>query len=131
MTSFDYLRIQYSHDFDVLQVAWLRAVSQAELECGYQQVQAMALRCRASRWLIDARKRPLLPGQGIWLYQTFMPSLYAFFAEPLRVASLQTPQQLIDQVDLQALHSDDQPFRLRLFAEEDEAYKWLHKYLLV
>ncbi|WP_400193518.1 hypothetical protein [Hymenobacter sp. B81] len=132
--STEYLLLSHGPSADMLRIMWRRPVSLAELQQGYEQVRAAAVRFRAPLWLVDLRS-PGLPRpveQGHWLHELFLPESYRFFAEPLRLACLMSPEQLaavwydpVSTANARTLTDPEQPFQLALFDQEAEAVNWL------
>ncbi|KAA9338611.1 hypothetical protein F0P96_07235 [Hymenobacter busanensis] len=130
----DYLQLAHGPEPDILVGTWLRFVTLAELQAGYEAVRDAGVRFRAPRWLMDLQHRqlPLPTEYGHWLHDLFLPSLYAHFAEPVRMACLMSAAQFTDvwqnpvsTANAQLLTHPERPFHLALFTNESEALQWL------
>ncbi|OON68744.1 hypothetical protein [Hymenobacter sp. CRA2] len=133
-TATEFFDLRYGPEPDVLRLRWQRALTMGELKHGYAQAHGLAVRLLAARWFIDSRSRPLPPPpeQSAWLHQEFLPSLYPYFAEPMRLACLMTPDQFYAlrndaarTAQVQHLTAPDQPFWMAFFDDETRALRWL------
>lgn len=130
----DCYALRYGPEPDVLRLCWQRGPTLAELQQAYEQTRTAAVQLLAPRWLVDSRQRtlPPPPEQSQWLHREFLPGLYAYLPEPLRLACLMTPEQLAGvhqdprrTAQAQHLTAPEQPFWLAFFDDEAAALRWL------
>jgi hypothetical protein len=130
----DFLDLVYRPDLRLLAVRWLRAVSYQELQTGFQAALALGTAHRATRWLVDVRRRTELDAaSSTWVANYLLPEAAAALAPaPLRVAYLLSPlraQELRRDAGLRAATAASQaaaqPYRLATFIDEGAAVQWL------
>ncbi|RTQ45278.1 hypothetical protein EJV47_25710 [Hymenobacter gummosus] len=131
---FDYLALAYRADLRLLTVRWLRAVTPREVETGFRAALALGTAHRATRWLVDVRRRTELDAaSSTWVAQHLLPEAAANLAPaPLRVAYLLSPmraQELRRDAGLRqaaaTAQAPEQPYRLATFIDEGPAVQWL------
>ena len=130
----DFLALAYRPDLATLTVRWLRAVSFAELQAGFQEALRLAQAHRAHRWLVDVRRRTELDAaSSTWVAQQLLPQAASEVAPAqLSVAYLLSPtraQELHRDVGLReavaAAQAPAQPYQLVTFLDEGPAVEWL------
>lgn len=126
------LRLTYEPARALLVGRWGYQPSEPELAPAYERLRAVALKCRARRWLQDIRQRTLPdPYTTQWLFDEFYPDISQQLGEQLRVAYLVGPQLrgLIEAgPDFQPLAwYSGKPFTVNFFGDETAAIAWLFK----
>lgn len=91
----DYLQVVFRDDNHLLIARWLRPTSLAETQTGYLAVLRAAEAQQCRRWLVDLRRRNMLPPDALnWLYVTFFNQAAAQLGGQLAVAYLIAPTHL-------------------------------------
>ncbi|GAB2776700.1 hypothetical protein HNQ93_001916 [Hymenobacter luteus] len=130
----DFLNLSYRTDIGVLTARWLRSVTLAELQAGFQQVRQHSLAHSATHWLVDVRRRTELDATSSgWVVRELLPAAaqdaapatlhIAYLLAPTREALLRTDSDM--QATTMAAESPTQPYRLRTFIQEGLAMQWL------
>lgn len=130
----DFLDLGYRTDLRVLTVRWLRTVTLAELQAGFQRARQQSQECGATRWLVDVRRRTELDAAASgWVVSELLPAAaqdavpatlhIAYLLAPTREFVLRTDPGM--QAATTAAESLAQPYRLRTFMEEGLAVQWL------
>lgn len=130
---FDFLRLSYRPDLQVLFMRWARPVSSQEHRQGYAAALALGRTTGSGRWLIDLRSRGLAsPEDFAWILADFRPQLAAALpAMVRRIAYLVTPYQ--SETIRERLHTLEptypaavrQSAAIEVFTEEQAAQQWL------
>jgi hypothetical protein len=132
LTVADHLSLTYRPDLEVLIARWLRPVTLAELQAGYQALADEAERCNTVRWLLDTRALSVSTEAGRWVNDSFYPTLANRFVQPVRMAYMIPPgsQQLLrTDAEMAELLSRFQEtmtsYCFKLFDQEGDAQRWL------
>ncbi len=124
------LRLTYEPARELLIGRWGHQPSQPELGPAYERLRAVALKCRARRWLQDIRLRTLPdPYTTQWLFDEFYPYISKQLGGQLRVAYLVAPRLrgLIEagpEFHPLAWYTG-KPFVVHFFGDEAAAMAWL------
>lgn len=126
----DFLTLSYRPDLEVLVVRWMRVISLAEMQQGYELLLQAATHHGCRQWLLDARRRNNTDREGaVWMVQDFLPRLHGQLGGRTALAYLLPPVQLRDaQADgafPPASFFDGKPFIAERFTEERQALDWL------
>ena len=130
----DFLALAYRSDLATLTVRWLRAVSFAELQAGFQEALRLSRTHHAHRWLVDVRRRTELDvTSSTWVAQQFLPQAaadaapsqlsVAYLLSPMRAQELRRDPGLGNATAL--AQAPAQPYHLATFLDEGLAVDWL------
>lgn len=124
--STDFLDVNFRPDLGLLLGRWLRAVSEAELLAGYDNLRRATLHCGATSWFIDSRRRASHSYYSPeWVTVTFLPQLQRELARPLNVSFLVLPDYLRGRVDVPGVCPSASPVQFACFLDEGAAHAWL------
>ncbi|MDO7888260.1 hypothetical protein [Hymenobacter cheonanensis] len=124
--STDYLDVNFRADLGLLLGRWLRAVSEAELLAGYDNLRRATLHCGATSWFIDSRRRTSHSHYSPeWVTTTFLPRLQRELGRPLFVSFLMLPDYLSSRVDAPGSCPSTSPVQFACFLDEGAAHAWL------
>jgi hypothetical protein len=128
----DFLALAYRPDLQVLVARWMRVISLAEMQQGYELLLQAAAQHGCRQWLIDARRRNNTDREGaVWMVQEFLPRLQAQLGGRTALAYLLPPVHLRDaQADAAfppASFFDGKPFVADRFTDERTALDWLQQ----
>lgn len=126
----DYLQVVFRDDDHRLIARWLRPTTLDETQTGYLAVLRAAEEQRCRHWLVDLRRRNMLPAAAVsWLYVTFFNHAAAQLAGRLSIAYLIAPTHLRpDDPDMAARFQPEGEVaagRWRHFTDERTANDWL------
>lgn len=129
----DYIHLSYRPDVTLLVVRWLRAVSFAEMQEGYQIAREMAYSCGATRWLVDmGRRTDQDAASSGWVGTSLLPAVAAEVASAkFQVAYLLSPERANILAQNPAIRATTETaqlhtaYQLKLFLDEDAAVDWL------
>ena len=125
------LDITHRPDLPALVARWLREVSPAELQAGYQAILAAADAHASTRWLLDLRRRNGLGNAAVnsWVAETFLPQLTGRYGQPVYVAYLVSPSRAAALPPVPAPAPDPRPatgYQFATFIDEAAAHHWLN-----
>lgn len=128
----EFLILSYRPDLEVLVARWMRVISLAEMQRGYEQMLQTAAQYGCHQWLIDARRRNNTDREGaVWMVQDFLPRLQGQLGGRTALAYLLAPVHLRDpQADAAfppAHFFDGKPFVADRFIDERTALDWLRQ----
>lgn len=128
----DFLALSYRPDLETLVARWMRVISLAEMQQGYELLLEAAVQHRCRQWLIDARRRNNTDREGaVWMVQDFLPRLRGQLGGRTALAYLLPPVQLRDaQADAAfppASFFEGKPFVAERFTDERQALTWLQQ----
>lgn len=124
--STDFLDVNFRPDLGLLLGRWLRAVSAAELQAGYDNLRQATLHCGATSWFIDTRRRTSLSHYNPeWVTTTFLPQVQRELARPLHVSFLTLPDYLNSQAEVPGRCPSGGPVQMACFLDEGAAHAWL------
>ncbi|WP_303309789.1 hypothetical protein [Hymenobacter sp. BT730] len=129
----DFLHVAYRADLDILFGRWMRLVTQAEMQEGYQYLLEQAAAHSCQNWLLDARRRINTDKEGAqWMVQSFVAGAAARLGGRLQLAYLLGPimlrNQEADAAFPPAAFFEGKPFCAERFIEEGEAIAWLQQH---
>lgn len=128
----DFLTVTYRPDLQVLLVRWMRVVTLAEMQQGYQYLLDVAVTHQCRQWLLDARRRFNTDREGArWMIDSFLPSLHARLGGRTYLAYLLVPAIMRDAAADGAFPPPEffvgKPFIGQRFEEENTAIAWLQE----
>lgn len=128
----DFLALSHRPDLEVLVARWMRVISLAEMQQGYELLLQAATQHRCRQWLIDARRRNNTDREGaVWMVQDFLPRLQGQLGGRTALAYLLPPTNLRDQQADAAFPPasffDGKPFVAERFTDERTALDWLQQ----
>jgi hypothetical protein len=126
----DYLQVVFRDDNRLLIARWLRPTTLEETQTGYLAMLRAAEAQQCRRWLVDLRRRNMLPADALsWLYVTFFNQAAAQLGGQLSVAYLIAPTHLQhNDPDMTARFQAEGEVpagRWRHFTDEGTANDWL------
>lgn len=125
---FDYLRLSYRPDLQLLFMRWTRPATSAEHRAGYGAALQLAGQQQARQWLIDLRSRGLAEVADLeWILQEFAAAFQQALPGPdRRLAYFTTPYYAeILEPRLAEYASLRNELDIRVFTEEMPACSWL------
>lgn len=128
----DFLALSHRPDLEVLVARWMRVITLAEMQYGYELLLQAATQHCCRQWLIDARRRNNTDREGaVWMVQEFLPRLHGQLGGRTALAYLLPPPHLRDQQADAAFPPtsffDDKPFVADRFTDERTALDWLQQ----
>jgi hypothetical protein len=131
---FDFLRLSYRPDLQVLFMRWGRPVSTQEHKAGYGAALELARTSGSGWWLVDLRSRGLASSEDFaWILANFRPQIAAILpTTSRRIAYLVTPyhadliRERLATLEPTYPVAVQQSAAIRVFTEEQLAQRWLH-----
>ncbi|MBD2717139.1 hypothetical protein KBK19_19000 [Microvirga sp. STR05] len=126
----EFLLLSYRADLHVLVGRWMRVVTLAEMQQGYELLLQAAVEHRCRQWLLDTRRRNNTDEEGAqWMTQEFLPRLQGLLGGTTALAYLLPPVHLrnaaADAAFPPASYFKDKPFISDRFIDERLAIEWL------
>lgn len=123
----DFVELTLREDLGTLLGRWLREVSPAEVQQGYEATLRVAAPQKVRYWLLDLRRRGTISEDSTqWVLSTFLPRLTPLLGGRVYLAFLMSPAHLsnVDQENGAPLVSNAD-CHVRLFSDEGQATDWL------
>ena len=129
-SSSDFLTISYNCDTQILVSRWLRPVTLAEAQRGYDELLAAARQQQAHYWLLDIRRRSCSAPETLqWLMNTYYETMATELGPPVCLVYFISPDLCRDfEVDGAIPKPESyagKPFRLNQCTTEAESLAWL------